>query len=511
MKVKAIERLRFIGVPIKEITKEGVEVKPDAAKVSISLGGWSSVVDNAKYFPNVTAKDCIPKPEDFLLIPFRFISATLVGAESYRATRFPADVLKAAMPLLEGRPVYTDHDTSTSTNIIGHVESVYWQEEYFDEKAGLTIPAGINGNFAINCKIAPHVASNLYTGALDSNSVTVEFYWEPSHKMLSPDDNFSYKIGEYDENGKPYCRVVTEILKFPETSPVTRGADPFARTLGRDGKIIAPDTAMLSLSETELVKVLNKDSHSIICKSDVNVLRLSLSDKGYQQSNSDGNTEIKKVKMNDKLLLFAVTLLGLTADTTELTDAQQDLFIAKLSEQREEKPNVEREALTSLLTRSELSVGADVTPYKLAKVEELTALNASVTNLRGELEAAKTENERLKPLAATGETVIVSLRAEAERLHTAVMKGAPNAAILSLIKTADKEALEGLVKSFGGELTGGEFQATCTKCGNADNVSFQSSVPSEDLGIGGQGAVEVDTRTVAQRVADREANRDIQI
>jgi hypothetical protein len=281
--------------------------------------------------------------------------------------------------------------------------------------------------------------------------------------------------------------------------------------LGKDGKVIAPDTAMLSMSANERVKSLNKESRSIICTNEIETLRLSDADKGYQQSNSAENTE-KKVKMKKELVLLTATLLGLSADITELTDEQQDLLIAKITElsaSKEEKPNVEREALTSLLTRSELSVGEDIAPYRLAKAEELTALHASVTSLKGELQAAKTENERLRPLAATGETVIVSLRSEAERLHSAAMRGKPSEAMLTLIKTADKPTLEGLVQSFGGQLTSGEFAATCTVCGTGEHVSFQSSVP--DKGQGGGSDVVIDTRSVQERVAEAQANRDVQL
>jgi len=480
-------QLRGSGVIIKGDTP------PQIAK-EIKYGFWSTAENSNFYGDDVkTAADVIPRPEQYMLVPFRFISATIVGKESWKATKFTADALKASMDKLLGAPVYTDHDTSTVGNCIGHIESVEWQEEYTDE-SGNVIPAGINGNYAIDCTIAPNIARNLYTGSIGSNSVTVEFYWEPSHQF--PDNDFYYKIGSYDDKGNPICRVVTEILQYLETSPVFRGADPFAKKLDSDGKVIKPDMTMAQYSKEEADEKFNATSFEISCKNEINVLRLSKSQMSYQQqekaAKTDGNDNNSKsvIKMNKEFLLFVMATLGLTEEITEMTEDMQVKFTAAIKEQTElakkmkcskcegdmecgkcGNKTVTENALevADLLTRSGIEVTSkDLASLTVVKTADLESGKVTAQNLQLEV-------DRLKPLAQQGEAYITELRAEAERLHNVAANGKTIEATLNLIKTADIDVVKGLIESFGGQITSHQYKATCTKCGTGDNVSFQLS------------------------------------
>lgn len=487
-------QLRGSGVIIK-----GNE-PPKVAK-EIKYGFWATAENSNYYGDDVkTAADVIPRPEQYLLIPFRFISATIVGKESWKATKFTADALKKSMDKLLGAPVYTDHDTGTVGNCIGHIESVEWQEQYTDD-AGNVIPAGINGNYAIDCTIAPNIARNLYTGSIGSNSVTVEFYWEPSHQF--PDNDFYYKIGGYDDKGNPICRVVTEVLQYLETSPVFRGADPFAKKLDTEGKVIKPDMTMAQYSKEEADERFNATSFEISCKSEINVLRLSKQEKSYQQqekganTDNDDNNSKSEIKMKKEFLLFVMATLGLTEEITELTEEIQDKFTAAIKEQTElvkRNGTVAENAteVAELLTRSNLEATTkDLAAFKVVKIADLEAEKATAQNL-------KLEVERLKPLASQGELFVADLRKEATRLHNIATGGKSIESTLNLIKTGDIEVVKGLVESFGGQIQSQRFTATCKKCGTDEHVSFQSSV------VGGQGVEKpIDTTPVSVRVADR--------
>ena len=57
------------------------------------------------------------------------------------------------------------------------------------------------------------------------------------------DNEFYQKLGTYDSKGVMVRRMVTEIVRYLETSLVSHGADSFAQKIGSDGKIINPTFA----------------------------------------------------------------------------------------------------------------------------------------------------------------------------------------------------------------------------------------------------------------------------
>lgn len=216
----------------------------DAAKTnkeSISKFGLFSNIDYNTFFPDVQPKDFNPEEDEFIEPIFRLLSNCIVS-KNYNPTEFPADVLKASMPLLVGQTVNCDHETNIG-NAIGSVVEVFWQEAY-KTADGQEIPAGINGKLKIDAKANPRIARgiNMDPPSIHSNSVTVQFEWKPSHDFEKPWE-FWDKLGTYDENGQLIRRIATRIISYKETSLVSHGADPFAQLLDNKGKIINPGYA----------------------------------------------------------------------------------------------------------------------------------------------------------------------------------------------------------------------------------------------------------------------------
>ena len=218
--------------------KGTVNFSEDPKKSLERFGMWGGTLNVNQFMPEVTSEMLKPKDSDFIEPMFRMLSAAIV-AKKYNPTEFPEAVLKESMPLLVGQSVNLDHETDVA-NAIGAVKSVEWQEAYQDEKTGVVIPAGINGIMKIDGLSNPRIARGIQMDppSIHSNSVTVEFAWEPSHSFEDIWEFYS-KLGTYTENGELIRRVVTKIISYKETSLVWHGADPFAQLI-KSGKLNSP-------------------------------------------------------------------------------------------------------------------------------------------------------------------------------------------------------------------------------------------------------------------------------
>lgn len=189
-----------------------------------------------------------PSEDNMVLIPFRLISATIVGAGSWKATEFTEEVLRESMGMLLNQPVYTNHDDWEVENALGKVEQVAWTSAFRQldmQEGSVTIPSGIDGVLSIltTDERGSSIATKVVAGIINSNSVSVYFEWEPSHPIESTEDLYSFydKIGTFDEDGNMYRRIVTKITGYAETSLVTLGADPFAKKINSDGTVNRPE------------------------------------------------------------------------------------------------------------------------------------------------------------------------------------------------------------------------------------------------------------------------------
>jgi FtsZ-binding cell division protein ZapB len=182
-----------------------------------------------------------PKASDYIRIPFRILSATIVGAGTWKSTEFSREVLLSAFDKLANVPAYLDHkDKELSEkgkfNIIGTVENPRFTEAKVNSK-GETIPAGIDADFVIN----KTTNSSLATMLQDVNSpirycsAGLRFKY---HLNIEKDsEGRSYYPGDYTPDGELVRMIVDEIVAFHEVSLVTHPADKYASILDSQGTV----------------------------------------------------------------------------------------------------------------------------------------------------------------------------------------------------------------------------------------------------------------------------------
>ena len=415
----------------QETNKEAIE----------ALGLFESSTPNyTTYYPDVTADDLMPKEEDFIFPIFRCLSATTVW-KGYRPIDFSKPgVLKAAMNMLIGQTINADHETALG-NGMGVVKSVSWQNSYTVD--GITIPAGINGEFMIDGKSNPRIARAIMCKPpiIHSNSVSVRFEWEPSHKLNS-DDEFYSKLGTKDDKGNLYRLVVNKIVQFSETSLVPHGADPYAQII-TDGKINNPSYAagVYNFSAKDDKGNNMGLSHFIDYKSDLTFDTIPL------ELNKDNNKTQKQESMEILRKLEAV--LGMDANSLEGADQ------AKLSE-----------AITNF-TDSKVNLSTEDIQAKLdLAITEKENLEIEKGTLTTEVEALKLKEADADKYAAT----LTAKRTEASRLYTLCKGDDAKPEILEMLKSCEEGILKSLTQEYQ-ELNDTKFPLKCTSCGEVHTLS----------------------------------------
>lgn len=421
-----------------------IEEKPDHLEFE-KFGLFESSTPNyTTYYPEVKPEDLIPKDEEFIYPIFRALSATIVW-KGYKPIDFSKDgVLKSAMGLLVGQTINADHETALG-NGMGSVKSVAWQESYTDK--GIKIPAGINAEFMIDGKANPRIARGINANPpyIHSNSVSVRFEWEPSHKMDS-DQDFYNKLGTRDDKGKLYRLIVTKVLQFSETSLVAHGADAYAQIIV-DGKINNPVYAdsVYSFSANDTEGKAIKTTHVFDYKMD---LALSADPATPEQlNNNDNHVETQK---SMKLLEILEAKLGL--DKGSLTEdnvgTSFDSFVADLKAQGKKEAKKDFKTEKKTLTKEK------------AKLEK--------------------EVERLKPFESFKEdsnkyqAQLTAERDSVKAMYNKLKGDDADEAQLTVLGECAPEALETFKKEYqsGLEL---KFPDTCKKCGTGEFISKASS------------------------------------
>lgn len=472
--------------------------------------------NTAEYYGNVTANDAIPKPEDYIKVPFRLLSATIVGAGTWKATDFSnAHLLQSSRHMLEGKGVYKDHETDVN-NWVGIIEAVKWSEGYITED-GVKVPAGIDGILAIDTKVDIKLARGLMAGAIYSNSVTVEFEWAKSHDL--EDSDFFNQLGKIGADGKMVRRIVTKITNFHETSLVWLGADPFAKAYAPDGGLkhidvsgivnfakskFGEDKAEFG-DETEDRKTFytNSKNFEINCGIDENVLSLAKNKDNF-------NKELMDKKLMAAFLLTFGKSFGITKSVEELTADEIIPHLNKLSYQSEEdkakmaefakfegkvaeflkatNPEVESVNVSNFLEEH--------TFIKTAEMANLTADAKLGQEFKEVFEVkegsySKEQFSELKTNADMGIQALQNSRDEAIRLYK-ISVGEENvdAKVLETYQKADIDTAKGLIKQYTKGATG-KFTASCKSCGSKD-VSFQSAVVENEEGDNKGASAQVD-------------------
>ena len=411
------------------------------------FGLFGSDIDYNTYYPNLTAEDLKPSAEEFIEPMFRLLSATIVS-KNWNPTDFSQPgVLKNSMKYLLGQTVNCDHSTDVG-NAIGSVSQVMWQEAYKD--GDFVIPAGINGVLKIDGKANPRIARGILMNppSIHSNSVTVQFRWEKSHPDMD-DCDFYDKLGTYDEHGNMIRRIVTEVVRYLETSLVSHGADTFAQKIGEDGKIINPEFAKRTWSSySEYQEDTKKAYYFTDFKSDID---------SYQEENNDtpsniiNNSSEKVTKtMNKELREFLEKLFG-------------DNMLS-LSEGQEITAEIALSAVKNLVSsKSDLET----------KVANLTTEKASLSE---QIASKDTQIANLNEMATVGKNHIASLRETTVANYKKLMGDAADETIVTMLnaETTGLQTLISLNKDYSARLEE-KFPLHCAKCGSHD-ISRASSV-----------------------------------
>lgn len=420
------------------------------------FGFWGGDIDYNTYYPNLDKSELTPKDEEFIEPMFRLLSETIVS-KNWNPTDFGQNgVLKASMKMLLGQTVNCDHETNIG-NAIGAVSQVMWQESYKD--GSFTIPAGINGILKIDGKANPRIVRGILMEppSIHSNSVTVQFKWDKSHPQME-DNEFYQKLGTYDSKGVMVRRIVTEIVRYLETSLVSHGADSFAQKIGSDGKIINPTFAKRTWASYEEYRDdKSKQYFFTDYKSDFSSFQEKDDTQGSFNDNQEGDEKSKtnnKENMNKELQEFLESLFG--KDMLTLGEGQE----------------MSQEAAVSLIqnlvsSRNELQTSVDnLTIEKNSLTEQVTNLNAQVANL--------TE------MATVGKNHIASLRENAIGTYKKLMGENADESIVTMLnaETTGITTLISLTKDYQARLEE-KFPLTCAKCGSKD-VNRASSVNEDD-------------------------------
>lgn len=418
------------------VSKESVE----------KLGLFGSDIDYNTYYPNLTKEDLTPNADEFIEPVFRLLSATIVS-KNWNPTDFSQPgVLKASMKMLLGQTVNCDHSTDIG-NAIGSVSQVMWQEGYKD--GNFMIPAGINGVLKIDGKANPRIARGILMDppSIHSNSVTVQFKWDKSHPGMD-DRDFWDKLGTYDEKGNMIRKVVTEVVRYLETSLVSHGADSFAQKIGEDGKIINPEFAKRTwTSFAEYQEDTKKAYYFTDFKEDIN---------SYQENNDtppnniNTNNPLNNNTMNKELKEFLEKLFG--DNLLSLAEGQEvstELALSAVQSLVNGKKTLETK-ITNLTTEKD-QLTEQIT-QKDAEIANLTAMSTVGKNYIASLREEVVGNYKKLKGDKVDETIVTMLNAETTGLQT----------LISLNKDYKAQLEE-------------KFPLTCSKCGSHD-VTRSSSV-----------------------------------
>lgn len=413
------------------------------------LGLFGSDIDYNTYYPGLTKEDLTPNSEEFIEPVFRLLSSTIVS-KNWNPTDFgQPGVLKASMKLLLGQTVNCDHSTDIG-NAIGSVSQVMWQEAY--KEGNFVIPAGINGVLKIDGKANPRIARGILMDppSIHSNSVTVQFKWDKSHPGMD-DRDFWNKLGTYDEKGNMIRKVVTEVVRYLETSLVSHGADSFAQKIGEDGKIINPEFAKRTwTSFAEYQEYTKKAYYFTDFKDDY---------KSFQESNDTPENNINPLNTNKK------------ESTMTLAEFLESLYgdnMLSLAEGQEKTAEVALQMVKDLVHgKNDLQAKVDnLTTEKNTLAEQVSNKEAEIANLTA--------------MATVGKNHIAALRETTVANYKKLKGDAADETIITMLnaETTGLQTLISLNKDYQAQLEE-KFPLTCSHCGSHD-ISRGSSVQEPD-------------------------------
>ena len=487
--------LGAVGINIPLVGVTGVVNSKDALSTFEGRNetlnfGWAG--NDPKFYGDTTLDSVIPKPEDFVEIPFRLLSAAIVGAGTWKATDFSnIAMLRKSRNMLNAKPVYKDHETDLD-NWVGLINGVKWSAE--TTQGNVKVPAGIDGILAIDAKTNPKVARGALMGSVFSNSVTVSFDWEMSHPFENEWD-FYNKVGDIGSDGKMIRRIATKIHDYYESSLVWLGADPFAKARDGNGDLthidvsniqelsragIKPDTKTVAKESDvlqELLKGTGNKNFTINFAIDKNVVSLINTKKNISVNKNNND-------MNDKFLAAFVAVFGASLG---LADDAKIESVADFTALLKKINNVSQADLD--LSQTNAAVMGKVGELALATLKATDAKVTEVTDVTSfmedhifiaktaltEFEGDKAKLAKLEPEAKLGRESVDGMRKEAVRLYkVAVGYDNSSESVIKLMNEAEPDALKGLLDQYVKGAVA-KFTATCQECGSHE-FEFKSSI-----------------------------------
>jgi len=331
-----------LDLNVSGVVLNNVEHTKDYYNGFESKKDWLKYQINNTFNPDTTPQALIPKEEDFVQKPFRLISATTVGAGTWKSTDFSdTRILRGSRNMLEGVPVYKEHRMNLD-NWMGIVTGVKWTSAFTSN--GVNIPAGIDGIIAVDAKTNPKIARGLLMGTIFSNSVTVEFEWEMSHEFEN-DWDFYNRIGEIGKDGKMIRRVVTNIINYHETSLVWLGADPYAKAIDTSGDLVNVDIGSIyelsKLSytkERQLPNTQERPEYKQFNKQKKYVINFGIDENVLTLAHRKTSNQVSHIKNTDMDKAFVIAfvkkfgmMLNIPADTVTMTVEDMIKHLAKIN------------------------------------------------------------------------------------------------------------------------------------------------------------------------------------
>ena len=418
------------------------------------LGLFGGNINYHTYYPELKEEDLKPNESEFIEPVFRLLSATIVS-KNWMPTDFSqGNVLKNSIKLMLGQTVNCDHETDVG-NAIGAVSKVMWQEAYKD--GNILIPAGMNGVLKIDGKANPRIARGILMDppSIHSNSVTVQFTWDKSHPELD-DNEFWDKIGTYDSKGNMVRRIVTNVVRYLETSLVSHGADSYAQKIGPDGRIVNPGFANRTWNSYSEYK---EDANKIYYFQDLKEL-------GKQDENLDDTLRLNnkdpenhEPKNNQKM-------------NQELKEFLEKLFGENMLQLEEGK-----EVSTELALQLVKGCVSNVTSLQ----EQITTKDTEIANLKASIASKDTEIANLNELATVGKNHIANLRESTVTTYKKLAGDQVDETIVTMInaETTGLQTLLSLKKDYEARLDE-KFPLHCAKCGSHDINRASSAEESHD-------------------------------
>jgi len=404
---------------------------------------------------NLVADDLPPFPQDgdFVEFPFRHLSATVVGAGTWKATDFSNErVLRASMKFFQNKPVYTNHNMMVG-NEVGHMGKPKWTTSYTNKK-GVKIPAGIDAPVVVDSKLYPKLVRKMSGPVpyVKSASVTIAFEWESSHEFDNVWD-FWEKLGT-EVDGEMVRRIVTNITEVHESSLVWLGADPYAGILDEDGEVKYVDNSgIVELSASE--KVVDEYKKGLFyidfCLKENNSLSLSNSSGKKPDSNMEELLKLIASKFN-------TTVQELSEEVVNSFTVSKSEDYNKLKDDASKVVSLEGEIVTLK-----------------ADNQKITSLQDDKSVLEGKVTSLTNEVAELKPKAEKADGLLKKRQDYAVEMYTKSVNGETDQTILDELSSESSfDSIEAKIKMFGGKALN-SFGAACKKCGS-NEINFRSSV-----------------------------------